>query len=90
MIVRFNMGKKIIFPHELIGEEMEVVNSTNKSNIGVKGKIINETKFTVEVEDNKKKKTLLKRTVTFKLLKKGLIIDGKTINRRPEERIKGR
>ena len=34
------MGKKKIFPHELIGEEIRVVNSTNKSHLGMVGKVV--------------------------------------------------
>lgn len=78
-----------MFPGELIGEPIEVVESTNKSNIGLKGKIVDETKFTIKVSNQGKIKTLFKSTLLFKLGKNGKIINGKNMMKRPEERIKG-
>ena len=78
------------YPHELIGEEIEVVESTNNSYIGIKGKVVNETKSTIVIEQNGKNKTLLKRAIKFKLLHDGKIIVGNDIVKRPEDRIKGK
>lgn len=84
------MVRKEIFPHELIGEEMEVVDSKNKSNIGIRGKIIDETRETIKVnQDNGKEVVLMKNIITFKLLSTGKIISGEQIARRPEDRLKG-
>ena len=84
------MVRKEIFPHELIGEEMEVVDSKNKSNIGIRGKIIDETKETIKVyQDNGKEVVLMKSIITFKLLKTGRVLLGEQIARRPEDRLKG-
>lgn len=85
-----NMSKKPSFPQELIGEEIEVVTATNSVDQGLKGKIVDETKSTITIQctDDKERK-LLKNTITFKIKKIGLIVDGKTILKRPEERIKG-
>ena len=33
-----HMVRKETFPHELIGEEIEVIDSKNKSNAGIRGK----------------------------------------------------
>ncbi|MDP3698564.1 MAG: ribonuclease P protein subunit [Nanoarchaeota archaeon] len=84
------MARKEIFPHELIGEAIEVVSSKNKSNLGIKGKIIDETKETITVmQDNGKDVVLMKQIITFKLMKSGKIISGEVIAKRPEDRLKG-
>ena len=36
--------------HELIGLEAEVIYSTNNTQIGIKGKVIDETKNTMKIE----------------------------------------
>ena len=84
------MSKKLSFPEELIGEEIEVVAATNKPDNGLEGIIIDETKSTITLQctDGKERK-LLKNTITLKIKKNGIIVDGKTILKRPEERIKG-
>ena len=84
------MSKKLSFPEELIGEEIEVVAATNKPDNSLKGIIIDETKSTITLQctDGKERK-LLKNTITLKIKKNGIIVDGKTILKRPEERIKG-
>lgn len=84
------MTRKKTFPHELIGEEMEIVSSTNSSYLGVCGKIIDETKETIKVrKEDGKEIVLLKNAITFKLSNTGEIISGKEITKRPEERLKG-
>ena len=81
------MNKKT-FPHELIGMEIEVVKATNQSNLGIKGKIIDETKSSLKIEEDGKIKILLKKNITFKIQNTGQVIDGKTIAKQPEERLK--
>lgn len=84
------MTRKEVFPHELIGEEIEVITSKNKSNLGIKGKIIDETKETITVsQDHGKEVVLMKQIITFKLMKSGKIISGEVIAKRPEDRLKG-
>ena len=39
-----------IFYHELIGLELEVIDSSNKSLIGISGIVIDETKKTLKIE----------------------------------------
>ncbi|MBT4151278.1 ribonuclease P, partial [Candidatus Woesearchaeota archaeon] len=41
---------KTTYPHELIGEEIVVVDATNPSLKGIKGKIIDETKHTLKID----------------------------------------
>lgn len=83
------MAKNKTYPHELIGEDIEVVDSKNKSNVKVAGRIVDETKMTIKVEQAGKIKTLLKNAITIKLKRTGKIITGAEISRRPEDRLKG-
>ncbi len=78
--------KKKLYPHELIGEEVEVVSSNNQSQVGIKGKVIDETKSTLNING----KVLLKNNITIKHLSSGEIIHGQEIAKRPEDRIKGK
>ena len=81
---------KNVFPHELIGQEIVIVASTNESHVGVKGKIVDETRNTLVVQSEGKQKILHKNTIRFKLKGTEEVIDGKTINKRSEDRLKGR
>jgi len=78
------MKNKIFMDGELIGSFVEIVGSTNKSLIGLSGKIIDETLNIIELEDHKK---IAKNQAIFRL-NNGLIIDGKLIVGRPEDRAK--
>ena len=84
------MVKKKIFPYELIGEKIEILHSKNKSNLGIKGKVIDETKMTLKIKWGEKVKTLLKNNITFKIVRNDQIITGQEIMKRPEEEIKGK
>ncbi len=84
------MGKKEIFPHELIGEEICVVDSTNKSHLGMAGKVVDETKSTIRIDQHGRTKVLLKDNITFKITRTGEILAGKDLLRRPEDRMKGK
>lgn len=81
------MSVKTLLRHELIGLPIEVVGSTNKSLIGLKGKIIDETKNCIITDKNKK---IAKDQVTLKIKFKNQIfkIEGKKLKGRPEERLK--
>lgn len=83
------MAKKKLFPHELIGERIVVVDSANKSQLGIKGIIVDETKATLKIQQGKKTKTMLKNNITFKIERTGSVIAGKKISKRPEDRIRG-
>ena len=71
----------------LIGKNIEITKSKNKSLIGIKGKIIDETKNML-ILDNQKK--LIKSQSTFRVKIRNNIyeIDGKILQNRPEDRIK--
>lgn len=75
---------------ELIGLEVEVIDAKNKSLIGIKGKIVDETKNTFVIETNGKERNLLKDQVTLIIdfKKEKIKVEGKLFLGRPEERIK--
>lgn len=56
----------------------------------MKGKIVDETKMTIKIQQKKEIKTLLKSNITFKLLLTDEIIVGMEIIKRPEDRLKGK
>lgn len=71
---------------EFIGLEVEVIDSKNKSLIGVKGRIIDETKETFIIEYNKKTITIIKKMARLKI--NGQEIEGMNLFGKPEDRIK--
>jgi len=75
---------------ELIGVKIKVVNSSNKSLIGIEGKVIDETKNTLTIEKNDKEKKIIKSQSKFEIMYKGkkFHIDGKILVARPEDRLK--
>ena len=81
------MQLKNIVSMNLIGKNIEITKSKNKSLIGIKGKIIDETKNML-ILDNQKK--LIKSQSTFRIKIRNNIyeIDGKILQNRPEDRIK--
>jgi ribonuclease P protein subunit POP4 len=81
--------KKKVFAHELIGKEIEMISSTNKSYQGIQGLIVDETKATLKVRVQGLVKTLLKSAITFKIKGSDEMIEGKSITKKPEDRIKG-
>ncbi|MFA4819721.1 MAG: ribonuclease P protein component 1 [Candidatus Aenigmatarchaeota archaeon] len=75
-----------ILRHELIGLKCRVTDSKNKSQIGIEGKIIDETIKTIVIGD----KRVQKKDAVFmvSLSGKNVYIDGNAIIARPEDRIK--
>ena len=79
---------------ELIGKKVEIMKSTRRELIGVKGEIVDETMNTFVVErktQNKVKEiTVPKRFCVFRFHKKNMHVDvnGKRLMFRPEDRIK--
>ena len=70
---------------ELIGKKIKIIDSKNKSLIGIKGFVVNETKNLLFIENGKLRK-VIKDQCVFDV--EGKIIEGKDIAKRPEERIK--
>lgn len=81
---------KDILKKEFIGETIKVIDSLNKSEIGICGEIIDETKQTFKILSENKVRTILKRNIVFILVLEGkkYMIRGKEIIKKPEERIK--
>ncbi len=75
---------------EFIGNYAEIISSNNKSLIGLKGKIVDETKNMFVFEIDGKEKKIMKKEVRLKfyLKDKAVEIDGKLLVSRPEDRIK--
>lgn len=84
------MRPEYIIAHEWIGLNVEVVNSTNQSEVGIKGRVVDETKNTLKISTEKGLKTVIKKGRVFRVKFAGKLIDvsGDLINFRPEERIK--
>ncbi|MCL5433766.1 MAG: ribonuclease P protein component 1 [Candidatus Marsarchaeota archaeon] len=83
-------NNKTIVLHELIGKEAKTIKSNDKSQIGIKGKVIDETKNTLLIETSKGIKRVTKNISTFAFKIDGrniFIVDGKEINFRSYERI---
>jgi len=78
----------MIYPHELIGQRVEIINAKNSSLIGIKGNVIDETKNTIILETDEGTKTLLKQAILKVKLQSGEEITLPT--KRAEERIKGK
>ncbi|HIH31489.1 TPA: ribonuclease P protein subunit [Candidatus Woesearchaeota archaeon] len=75
---------------EFIGKEAEIVRTRNKQLLGLKGKIVDETKNSFKMLVNKRNfrefKVIMKQGNTFMIGKK--LFDGNKIMKRPEDRIK--
>ncbi|MEM3690832.1 MAG: ribonuclease P protein component 1, partial [Candidatus Micrarchaeia archaeon] len=80
-----------ILIHELIGLEAEVLSSTCKNLAGMRGRVVNETKNTLEVEKGRDVKVIPKKIAMFRFyLPNGEFadVDGKLIQHNPEDRPK--
>lgn len=76
--------------HELIGLEVGVVQSRNEDELGIRGKVVDETKQTLVVESGEEAKRIEKegRVFQFDLPSgKEVRVDGIILKGRPEERI---
>ncbi len=85
------MKPENIVRHELIGLEVKVAESSNKSQTGLSGKVVDESRHTISIETRKGVRILPKDTCVFSfLLPSGerVRVDGKLLVARPEDRIK--
>ena len=75
--------------HEFTGLDTKVISSSNSQVIGLNGTIINETKsmFTLNTEKGTKMIPKLTNDWGFSIKGKNLIVKGRTITKRPHERI---
>ncbi|HLC45628.1 MAG TPA: ribonuclease P protein subunit, partial [archaeon] len=77
--------------HELIGLEVQVSKSSNKSVQGIHGRVIDETRNTLKVEQgNGREKVVQKKNTLFKFSigEKSREIEGNKITFKPEDRTK--
>lgn len=76
--------------HELNGLHARIAESKDLNKKGIEGRILWETKKTIEMETKKGLKKIQKRECVFEFEIKGkkARIDGKIIEARPEDRIK--
>ena len=84
---------KNIVQHELIGLYAKVVAASNPANVGIEGKIIDETYHTLLIETKKGRKRVFKKALVFKVSlpdKRKVEIDGDLLVSRPWDRIKKR
>ncbi|MFW6378555.1 MAG: ribonuclease P protein subunit [Nanoarchaeota archaeon] len=80
-------GKKI--SQSYIGKNVVITTAPNASIIGRSGVIVDETKYSFVIHANGQDTIrILKKSATFMI--EGVVIDGDTIMKRPEERIKSR
>jgi ribonuclease P protein subunit POP4 len=80
-----------ILQHEFIGLEAKVIRSSNRSQIGIRGKILDETQKTLTILHSNKEKCIIKGTSTFLFIlpdRTVIEVDGKVIVGRPEDRAK--
>jgi len=82
-----------IVQQELIGLDAKVVRSSHPGYVGILGRVLDETRNTIIILHENKKKIIIKSTAVFHFtMPDGIIveIDGKAIIGRPEDRIKKR
>ncbi|MCC7552818.1 ribonuclease P protein subunit [Candidatus Micrarchaeota archaeon] len=82
--------KNNIQMHELIGLEVEIIESVSAPYKGIKGKVINEQKNVLIIEDNIKEKIIPKKgnVFQFKVGKESIKVKGDEICYAPEDRLK--
>lgn len=83
-------AKAEIVMGELIGRKTEVSESRDPRKKGLKGKIVNETLNTIQIDTEDGEKKIPKKTSKFKFTIKDqeIEINGEEIKYRPEDRIK--
>jgi len=79
---------KNVIREGLIGLSIKVIKAKNKSNEGIEGKIIDETKHTIKIKQKNKEKMLMKKNITLEIPDKNVRVKGDLLIGRPEERIK--
>jgi len=85
------IDKNNILIHEFMGLEVEIAKSTCRNLIGKKGRIVNETRNTIEIEGKCKTKIIPKRSSTFRFYLPGgesVDVEGRLVEYNPEDRPK--
>ena len=74
---------------ELIGLQVEVIGATDPSQVGLSGRVVDETMKTLIIEKEGKEKMVQKKGTVFRFdIRGGIEVHGEEILFRPEERIK--
>jgi ribonuclease P protein subunit POP4 len=78
-----------ILQHELIGLETEVLSDSNSENVGIRGRVIDETMKILVIRGTGTHK-IAKQNAVFKFLLDGINVkvEGRTLIGRPEDRVK--
>jgi ribonuclease P protein subunit POP4 len=82
---------KNLVRHELIGLDARVVESTNPSQLGLSGRVVDETRNILSIETRDGVRNLPKDSCTFSFhIPSGewVRVDGKLLVARPEDRVK--
>ncbi len=76
--------------HELIGLDVEIVASTHQGYIGIRGRVVDETKSMLVIESDGADKKVPKAACVFEFVDGGTRerIEGAEIEFRPEDRVK--
>ena len=85
------IDKGNILIHEFIGLEVEIAKSTCRNLVGKRGKVVNETKNTIEIKGKDGTKIITKRSSTFRFYLPGgesADVEGRLIEYNPEDRPK--
>ncbi|HLC47128.1 MAG TPA: ribonuclease P protein subunit [Candidatus Nanoarchaeia archaeon] len=72
----------------IIGAQVHVSEAKNKTNIGIEGTIIDETRQTLKIMTKEGTKTIIKKNVTLEFPEERLRVKGALFIGRPEERLK--
>jgi len=82
-----------VLKHEIIGLDARVSGGTNKQLVGLKGKIIDETRNTITIFDGRYKRIVPKDVAILRIRLPDEIwveVNGKKLVGRPEDRVKMR
>ncbi len=80
-----------IVRHELVGLPVRIVKSTDPTQKGIKGKIIDETYNTLKIESKSEERVIPKKNTIFIFTLPNAVkvqVDGSLLVSRPEDRIK--
>ena len=86
----YEITKENIKNHELIGLNVVVKESSDPKKTGLKGKVMNETQNTIVISTKIGEKVLPKKECVFEFNLEGekILIKGKEVVKRPEDRLK--
>ncbi|MBT4540318.1 ribonuclease P protein subunit [Candidatus Woesearchaeota archaeon] len=81
---------KDLLRSEWIGLNVKIIKSTNKTLDGIEGKVVDETKHAFILQNMNTKKRVLKSHCFFQVTldNKQFVVEGKMLEKRPEDRIK--